>query len=448
MLLEVKIMTGARAGQTKRLEKPVITVGRNPDVDIRFDPLKDLDVSGKHAEFRRKGPGYELFDLASTNGTFVNGERVNGSVIISTADTVRFGANGPEVEVSFHVTGDMKVVGATEERIAMAVKKQTAGLRRMVIGGMGVIALGVAAAYLVGQRASAKEVERMRSQLAENDARLRAMANGMAGDTALANAFQRRLSSLSARLTEATTDEERKKISADMKEIEDRLATMVRMDLPTVNSRNAPGVALLISLIKTSRTDSSMFSGTAFAITPSGLMLTNRHNVRDANGNLAAKIAIKFRDDSNYYPARIVKVPPMGDSLDLAVIQLEDSLATWPTVMGIQAHDDNAAEGSAVAIIGFPLGYETAQDGGSGGNFIAKTSVIGGTVSKRTTSILQIDSYAAHGSSGSPVISAKGLVIGVVWGGPRDAGGRIVYAVPLDRILGFLPDKARSAIRD
>ncbi len=447
MLLEVKILTGARAGQTKRLEKPVITVGRNPDVDIRFDPQKDLDVSGKHAEFRAKGPGYELHDLGSTNGTFVNGDRVNGSVAISTADTVRFGANGPEVEVSFHVTGAFKAVGATEERIAYAVKKQTTGLRQMVVGGLGVIALGVAAAYFIGQRASANEIEKMKIQLAASDARARGLGSGDAGDTALANSFKRQLAALSTRLDEATTEEERAKIKADMAEIENRVVTMVRMDLPTVNANNAPGVALLISMIKTSRTDSAMFSGTAFAITSTGLMLTNRHNVRDENGNVATQIAIKFRDDSTYTRARVVKLPPTGDSLDLALIQLDDSLATWPTVQGIQAHDDNASEGSAVAIIGFPLGYETAQEGG-GDRFIAKTTLIGGTVSKRTTSILQIDSFAAHGSSGSPVISAKGLVVGVVWGGPRDAGGRIVYAVPLERLLAFLPENARGMVRD
>lgn len=379
MLLEVKIMTGARAGQTKRLEKPVITVGRNPDVDIRFDPQKDLDVSGKHAEFRAKGPGYELHDLDSTNGTFVNGDRVNGSIAISTADTVRFGANGPEVEVSFHVTGSIKAVGATEERIAYAVKKQTAGLRRMVIGGLGIITLGVAAAYYIGQRASAKEVERMRTQLIETDLRVKALMNGMPGDTALANAFQQRLAVLNTRLADATTEDERKTIAADIAEVEQKMAGMIRMDLTNINEKNANGVAILISLIKTSPTDSAMFSGTAFGITPSGMLLTNRHNVRDEDGNMASRIAIKFRNTTTYWPARIVKVPPMGDSLDLALIQLEDSLATWPTVLGIQKHDDNADEGASVATIGFHLGLETAQEGDS-----AKTSINAGTVSKRT----------------------------------------------------------------
>ena len=442
MLLEVKILTGARAGKTVRLEKPVISVGRNADVDVRFDPLKDLDVSGRHAEFRAKGAGYELHDLESTNGTFVNGERLTGSTVIRTADTVRFGANGPEVEVSFHVTGSIKAVGATEERIAYAVKKQTAGLRRMMLMGLGLIAVGVAAAYYIGQGASAKQVEKLQHQLEENDARLRAIQNGMPGDTALANAFQRRLTSLSDRLKNAATDEERKSLATEIADIEMRMAGMIRMDLGAINTRNAPGVAILISKIGT-----QMFAGTAFAITERGLMLTNRHNVRDENGALATEIAIKFRDDSTFQRAHIVKVPAVGDSLDLALIQLDDTLATYRTVAGIQAHDDNAGEGASVAIIGFPLGYETAQEG-QGENFIAKTTLIGGSVSKRTTTILQIDSYAAHGSSGSPVISAKGLVIGVVWGGPRDAGGRIVYAVPLEQIIAFLPEQYRGMVRN
>ncbi|HEX7939991.1 MAG TPA: FHA domain-containing protein [Gemmatimonadaceae bacterium] len=440
MLLELKILTGARAGQKKNLEKPVISVGRNPDVDVRFDAQKDLDVSGRHAEFRQKGAGYELIDLNSTNGTYVNGERITGSTMIRTADTVRFGANGPEVEVSFHVTGAIKTVGATEERIAYAVKKQTAGLRRMLMAGLGVIAVGIGGAYYIGQRSSAAQVEAIKKQLEENGSKVRTLQNGMPGDTILASSFERRFDALRRRLDGASTEEERKQISAEMREIEAKMAGLIRMDMGAINERNAPGVAILISKI-----GAQAFAGTAFAITHSGLLLTNRHNIRDETGTMASDIAIKFRNDTTYLRAHLVKVPPMGDSLDLALIQMDDSLRDYNTVAGLQAKDEYMDEGASIAIIGFPLGYETAQEGG-GEHFMAKSSVIGGAVSKRTTSILQIDSYAAHGSSGSPVISATGMVIGVVWGGPKEAGGRIVYAVPRERIIAFLPDKVREQV--
>ena len=50
-----------------------ITVGRRPDNDVVID---DLLVSRRHAELRRTSVGWEIVDLASGNGTFVNGVRV------------------------------------------------------------------------------------------------------------------------------------------------------------------------------------------------------------------------------------------------------------------------------------------------------------------------------------------------------------------------------------
>ncbi len=51
----------------------VIRIGRDEDNDI---VLADLWVSGKHAEIRRKGSGFVLVDLNSTNGLHYNGRRV------------------------------------------------------------------------------------------------------------------------------------------------------------------------------------------------------------------------------------------------------------------------------------------------------------------------------------------------------------------------------------
>jgi ABC-type multidrug transport system ATPase subunit len=51
----------------------VIRIGRDEDNDI---VLRDLWVSGKHAEIRRKGSGIVLVDLNSSNGLHYNGRRV------------------------------------------------------------------------------------------------------------------------------------------------------------------------------------------------------------------------------------------------------------------------------------------------------------------------------------------------------------------------------------
>jgi ABC transport system ATP-binding/permease protein len=53
----------------------VVKIGRRPDNDV---VLADLGVSKLHAEMRMSATGrYQIFDLGSHNGTFVNGNRVN-----------------------------------------------------------------------------------------------------------------------------------------------------------------------------------------------------------------------------------------------------------------------------------------------------------------------------------------------------------------------------------
>jgi pSer/pThr/pTyr-binding forkhead associated (FHA) protein len=66
----------------------VYLIGReNADV-----PLDDEKVSRKHAEIGLYGPdAYVLRDLASTNGTFVNGRRVSEKVKLKHWDLIRVG---------------------------------------------------------------------------------------------------------------------------------------------------------------------------------------------------------------------------------------------------------------------------------------------------------------------------------------------------------------------
>jgi hypothetical protein len=49
-------------------------------------------VSGRHAEIRRASTGYLVRDLNSTNGTYVNGQRIEGEQALRPGDEVRFGA--------------------------------------------------------------------------------------------------------------------------------------------------------------------------------------------------------------------------------------------------------------------------------------------------------------------------------------------------------------------
>ncbi len=74
-----------------------LRIGRKSDNDL---VLSDLGVSGYHAELRKSGSGqYEIVDLASHNGTFVNGQRVT-SATLTEQDIVGIG------HATFRLTGD------------------------------------------------------------------------------------------------------------------------------------------------------------------------------------------------------------------------------------------------------------------------------------------------------------------------------------------------------
>src|SRR2546423_9160393 len=101
MSIELRILSGSRAGQTEAYEKSIIAVGRHPLSDLRFDATNDLDVSTRHGEIRGADGRYAIVDHDSTNGTYVNGQRVpnGGSRELRSGDVIAFGAHGPTVSV-------------------------------------------------------------------------------------------------------------------------------------------------------------------------------------------------------------------------------------------------------------------------------------------------------------------------------------------------------------
>ncbi len=55
-----------------------LTIGRLPENDVQ---LEDLAVSGHHAKLVHEGGNYVLYDENSTNGSYVNGEKVQRKVL-------------------------------------------------------------------------------------------------------------------------------------------------------------------------------------------------------------------------------------------------------------------------------------------------------------------------------------------------------------------------------
>lgn len=84
-LLVVK--RGPNVGSHFTLEADSVSAGRHPDSDIFLD---DVSVSRRHAQFHRVAGGFEVVDVGSLNGTYVNGEVVE-SAELSHGDEIQIG---------------------------------------------------------------------------------------------------------------------------------------------------------------------------------------------------------------------------------------------------------------------------------------------------------------------------------------------------------------------
>ena len=487
MRVELRITSGARAGQREQFEKSVISIGRHPLNDLRFDAERDPDASSKHAEIRILGEKATVRDLESTNGTFVNGQRVSGERALFDGDLLAFGREGPAVE--FHVVKENApeekapaVSGAggappaqppkapqaprpqrpaavpaaerrdTVARIADAVEKETGSLRRMVIALVVLVVAGAVAALWLVRRETTLAQARVDELLHRNDS--------------LAAAFETTVGSMKGRVagldsalaaSKAETDSIRSRIKgergkgsdANVEELATRLAVAEQhqralvsagsVDYEAIAAKNGPAIVF----IAVQEADDSLMSGSGFNVAPSGLIITNRHVVQDGQGRAAKRVKVIF--DSTHGAWKSAHVVKVSTTDELAFIKIDDA-GTYPVVAGV-ATDSTVRVGSPVALMGYPLGTSTAGMGGDINKLSPKSTLALGTVSKVLPDTLQFDAYAAPGSSGSAVFDARGFVVGVLFGGQSASNGRIVYAVPGGKLAAQLPPEARAIVR-
>jgi S1-C subfamily serine protease/pSer/pThr/pTyr-binding forkhead associated (FHA) protein len=481
MRVELRITSGSRAGQRDLLEKSVISIGRNPLSDVRFHPEQDPDVSGKHAEIRILGEVATLHDLGSTNGTFVNGERLAAPRALTSGDRLGFGAEGPVVEFVIvpagRTDGAQPVASAapaapsasaatgsstpansaaprrdTTARIAEAVEQSTGRLRNMVIGLGALVVVGVAGAYWVGSRDASKARAEMDALLKRNDSLSSAMTatqTAMKGrvaalDTALA-AQQAEREQLRAQLEQARRSGSRADVSALSAQLDASagrqrtLTAASQVDWPSIAAQN--GKAVVFIAVKNA--DGGAFTGSGFNVAANGLVVTNRHVVLDEAGKPVVAVRVIFDGTvGQWKKAHVVKVSTTDE---LAWIKIDEG-GPYPTVAGV-ARNSDLQVGAPLAIIGYPLGTNTAGMGADINKLQPRSSLGIGTASKVLSDTLQLDAFAAQGSSGSAIFDARGFVVGVLFGSPTESNGRIVYAVPSAKLAAQMPGEAAGIVR-
>ena len=459
MRIEFEIVSGARVGVRKAFEKSYVALGRDTLSDVRFDPEVDLDVSTKHSAVLLSGDGYVVRDLGSRNGTFVNGQRIAGDTPLADGDVIRCGGHGPEARVRIvkeaaeqvlakvvapprsvapaapaaprkappATDSHAKPTGPSATSVLRAEVKASATRYRAVLVTLGIIVVG-AAAVLVWQGTQArKQTERLGSVV---DSLGRQIAN-LESAKALADSEAARLqreiqratgdpTRLTALQTQYTTVQRRRR----------DIATAQGVDYRGIVAANHPATALLFVQFPDT---TQMWTGTGFCVSRDGTLLTNRHVVVNERGEWPLRIAVQFSGSREILPGRLVRVSP---DADIAVLKVE-SAGPFPVMQGL-APDSAVQAGDPIALIGFPLGADLPM-GGTEGAPVAHATLATGTVSRVLgDSLLQLDAFSGTGASGSPILDRNGRVIGIEFGGAREAGGRIIFGLPIRRATALL----------
>jgi pSer/pThr/pTyr-binding forkhead associated (FHA) protein len=82
------VASGHRAGTRFDISGNTASVGRHPESDVFLD---DITVSRRHVELVESPTGYALRDVGSLNGTYVNGQRIEGEVPLTNGDELQVG---------------------------------------------------------------------------------------------------------------------------------------------------------------------------------------------------------------------------------------------------------------------------------------------------------------------------------------------------------------------
>jgi S1-C subfamily serine protease len=193
-----------------------------------------------------------------------------------------------------------------------------------------------------------------------------------------------------------------------------------------VFAERSPGVVTVFSYF-----GGAGAQGSGFVVAPTGTILTNAHvitNAGETSGHVsgASVVYVEFADGDRV-AARIVGWDVFDDVGVLRVDPADHALAPLP--LGRSAR---VVVGEPVAAIGSPLGNTDSLA-------VGVVSAVGRSIAALTarfdlTDAIQTDAPLAHGSSGGPLLDARGRVIGINAQIRSDQGGSsgVGFAVPID----------------
>jgi len=192
-------------------------------------------------------------------------------------------------------------------------------------------------------------------------------------------------------------------------------------------------VELLVDFGKVPGSQYHLFgSGSGFIYNTEGYVITNNHVV---NGSIGGRVDVTF-NDQNTYTAKVVGTDVYDD---IAVLQIIDDFSQEHVVPLTFANSSKLDIGQIVIAVGNPSGLRNTMTMGivsQVGRLLPSINASGGIIAQ--TDVIQTDAAINHGNSGGPLLNVDGQVVGMTFGGERNATG-LNFAIPSNLLLRIVP---------
>jgi len=99
MKLKLRVSDPGGSASVSEYDNPVVTIGRNPDATLTFVGAASDVVSWDHARIELKDDAAFVSDCNSTNGTYLNGQKVEHRKLLKLGDKITLGVDGPEIGI-------------------------------------------------------------------------------------------------------------------------------------------------------------------------------------------------------------------------------------------------------------------------------------------------------------------------------------------------------------
>jgi S1-C subfamily serine protease len=447
----VDIVAGARAGQRLTLDSArPIRFGRAPDNDVAFDPDRDRDASGRHAELRMDRGQLWLYDLGSANGTRLQGEAITRAPVPPGAE-IEFGAGGPRVTIGYEggrvlipptITPDLPLASGSREAPRLAPLASSIANPRAHRGSL---ATAPTLEQKIGQRTVAMMIDQALARARREPARLRLLALALAALLivtvgGVVTAYRLRAPSADGlrrqmvqvmELERAASDAERAMLQRRLDQLSAELARAGGRGGAEVARANHDAV-FLVAVRSPTRQPGTQEEGfcTAFAVAADRLV-TNAHCIAAAddlrrrggqifvvqNGHAETRLPVsRMRRVRGFVPGGSAITPDVG------WLQVDAKLATVAQ-LAPPAEYEALATGDPMFTYGFPgrLADASAPEATFVEGVIGRVTTLDGRAGElKERRLIQHSAFTAGGTSGSPIFNAAGHVVAVNTGGYVD----------------------------